>query len=260
MEDNLVIVERDPPNAVVTMNREHRLNALDNRTTRMLYDAIEGLGKDQSIRTVIITGRGRAFCAGSDIHEYNKMEKVVQYMEHQQLGRKLYDLVENLEKPVVAAVNGYCLGGGLELALACDVILASENAQFGDPTLRLGVIPGGGTTQRLTRIIGRNRVKELLFTGEFLSAEEAKQLGLVSKVVSLEKLAEESKKVGALMARMAPLAVGKAKRLVNEGTEAPLSVSLSYEIEATVALFGTEDRVEGMKAFAEKREPNFKGA
>lgn len=259
MDENPVLVEREPPIALVTLNREDRLNALDNRTTRILHDAIESLAKDPSIRTIIITGRGRAFCAGSDIHEYNKMEKVVEYMEHQKLGRMVYDLIENLEKPVIAAVNGYCLGGGLELALVCDVIVASDNAKFGDPTLRLGVIPGGGTTQRLTRIIGRNMVKELLFTGEFIRAEEARQLGLVNKVVAAEKLIEESKNMAVKVAKMAPLALAKAKKLVNEGTEAPLNVSLSYEIEATVALFGTEDRVEGMKAFIEKREPNFKG-
>lgn len=260
MNENPVILEREPPIATVALNREHRLNALDNKTIRRLYEIIKELENEASVRAVIITGRGRAFCAGSDIYEYNKMERVVEYMEHQKLGRMVYDMIENLQKPVIAAVNGYCVGGGLELALSCDIIVASENAKFGDPTLRLGVIPGGGTTQRLTRIVGRNKVKELLFTGDFVSAEEAKHLGLVSYVVPPERLLEESRSMAVKIAKMAPLAVAKAKQLVNEGAQAPLNVSLSYEIEATVALFGTEDRVEGMKAFIEKREPNFKGA
>ncbi len=259
MEGSPVLVSREPPVAIVSLNREHRLNALDNNATRILFSEIEAIAADSSVRVVVLTGCGRAFCAGSDIHEYNRMEKVTEYMEHQKLGRMLFDLIEGLDKPVIAAVNGYCLGGGLELALACDVIIASEDARFGDPTLRLGVIPGGGTTQRLTRIIGRNRTKELLFTGEFLGAEEAKQLGLVSKVVKRQTMIAESIEMAKRMAKMAPLSLAKAKRLVNEGAEAPLNVALSYEIEGTTALFATEDRKEGMKAFVEKREPNFTG-
>lgn len=208
---------------------------------------------------MIITGKGKAFSAGSDIHEYFAMKKVTEYMEHQRLGRLVYDLLESLEKPVIAAVNGYCLGGGLELALVCDLIIAAEDAQFGDPALRLGVIPGGGTTQRLTRILGRNKVKEILFTGVFMKAEEALRLGLVNRVVPRERLLEEARSMALEICKMAPLALAKAKRLVNEGLEAPLNAALSYEIEATTALFCTEDRQEGMRAFIEKREPIFKG-
>lgn len=254
-----LIVDKLPPIMVITINREHRLNALDNNSFKLFAAILKQATEDKSIRALIITGKGRAFSAGSDIYEYFEMKKVVEYMEHQKLGRIVYDFIEKMEIPVIAAVNGYCLGGGLELALVCDIIVASEDALFGDPALKLGVIPGGGTTQRLTRIIGRNKVKELLFTGDFITAEEAYRLGLVNKVVKKEELMEEAKKMALKTCKMAPLALAKAKKVVNEGAEAPLDVALSYEIEATTALFCTKDRYEGMKAFIEKREPKFEG-
>jgi len=260
MSEEPILVGKEPPIAIITINREHRLNALDNNSFRVLYNVLQDLEADPTIRAVIVTGKGRAFCVGSDVHEYSKMERVVDYMEHQRLGRLAYDFIERMSKPVIAAVNGYCLGGGLELALVCDLIVAAEDAKLGDPALKLGVIPGGGTTQRLTRVIGRNKVKELLFTGDFASAHEAERMGLVNRVVRPERLLEEAKELAVKTLRMAPLAVAKAKKVVNEGADAPLSVALSYEIEATTALFGTEDRYEGMRAFVEKREPRFKAA
>jgi enoyl-CoA hydratase len=260
MVDGIVHLVLEGPVAVVRIDRERKLNAMDNLLTELLYEKIREGATNAKVRALIITGSGRAFSVGSDIEEYKKMEKVVQYAEHQRLGRLLYDYVENLDKPVIAAVNGYCLGGGLELALACDLVIATPDAKFGDPTLKLGVVPGGGTTQKLTRLIGKNKTKELLFTGTFLDAEAAKSLGLVNLIVSSEHLLEEAKKLAMKTISMAPLSIAKAKKLVNEGAESPLAVALSYEIEATIALFGTEDAKEGLKAFVEKREPKFKGA
>ena len=259
MRDEKVLLTIEQPLARVTLNRESKLNAMDNQMTRLLYSKLKEAVEDTLVKAVIITGNGRAFSVGSDINEYKEMTKVVEYTEHQMIGRTLFDYIEAAQKPIIAAVNGYCLGGGFELALACDLILATPDAKFGDPSLKLGVVPGGGTTQRLTRLIGRNKTKELLFTGEFLSAEEAKGFGLVNAIAPSQTLLDEARRMAFRIIKMAPLSLAKAKRLVNEGAEAPLNVALSYEIESTISLFGTQDAKEGLSAFVEKREPNFRG-
>ncbi len=259
MNEETVLLSIEGHVGIITLNREKKLNAMDNHMTSLLYERIREAGENNSIKAIVITGKGKAFSAGSDINEYGKMTKIVEYAEHQRLGRVLFDYIENTGKPIIAAVNGYCLGGGIELALACDLIVSSPEAKYGDPSLRLGVVPGGGTTQRLTRLIGRNKTKELLFTGEFLSAQEAKELGMVNLIVPADSLIEETRRMALKIISMPPLSLAKAKKLVNEGAESPLNVALSYEIESTIALYGTADAREGLSAFIEKREPHFKG-
>ena len=242
---------------VVTMNRPNALNALNYQTLRELDDIFAALEKEKGIYGVILTGEGKAFAAGADIAQMQtyKSEEAREYAGYAQ---SVFNRIENLEKPVIAAVNGYALGGGCELSLSCDFRIASEKAVFGQPEVKLGVIPCFGGTQRLPRLIGAGYAKELIYTGRQVKAEEAKSLGLVNKVVPAEKLMEESLETMNQIVKMAPMAVRYAKIAVNRGADVDLITGLELEKDIAAITFGTEDKEEGMNAFLEKRKAVFR--
>ena len=244
--------------AILKINRPKVLNALNRATLLEIQRALKELEKDSEVRVLIITGEGeKAFVAGADISEMAPMNPK-EALEFSKLGHETLNLIEEFPSPVIAAVNGYALGGGLELVLACDIILASENARLGLPEVTLGICPGFGGTQRLPRLIGKARAKELIFTGEMIDAKKAYEFGIVNKVVPQDKLLDEAKEIARKIAKNGPLAVRAAKRLVEKGLETSLRNGEAMEIEAWANLFATEDQKEGMKAFLEKRKPEFK--
>lgn len=251
-------VTREGPIAILTFVREERLNALDHRTMQELIDAFDELGRDDSVLVIVVTGRGKAFVAGADINGYLDIE-LLDYVDFQRLGRRMYASVEQNPKPVIAAVNGWALGGGFELVLVADIVIASERAKLGLPESKLGLLPGGGGTQRLPRLVGRNKAKELLMTGEPITAAEAERLGIVNKVVPPEELMETALAMARTVAERAPQAVRMAKQLVNDGVEAPLETAITMETGMTATLYETHDAQEGIKAFFEKRSPVFTG-
>ncbi|HYB85065.1 MAG TPA: enoyl-CoA hydratase-related protein, partial [archaeon] len=216
----------------------------------------EELDKDESVRVIILTGSGRAFAAGADLHEMSQATPV-----DLMLGRRfeLWDRIRKISKPMIAAVNGYCLGGGNELAMSCDVIIASETATFGQPEVNVGIIPGAGGTQRLTRAVGKYKAMEMILTGRSISAEEAYRVGLVNRVVPSESLMEEAKKLASDIASKPPISIRSAKEAILKAQDTSLEVGLEFERKAFYMLFATEDGKEGMRAFLEKRKPNFKG-
>jgi enoyl-CoA hydratase len=244
--------------AILKVNRPKVLNALNRATLLEIQRALKELEKDPGVRVLIITGEGeKAFVAGADISEMAPMNPK-EALEFSKLGHETLSLLEEFPCPVIAAVNGYALGGGLELVLACDIILASENARLGLPEVTLGICPGFGGTQRLPRLIGKARAKELIFTGEMIDAKKAYEYGIVNKVVPQDKLLDEAKEIARKIAKNGPLAVRTAKRLVEMGLETSLRNGEAMEMEAWANLFATEDQKEGMRAFLEKRKPEFK--
>ena len=254
-----VRLELEGPFATVTVDRPKSLNALDTRTLQELEKAVADLSLREQLRGVILTGAGeKAFVAGADIAEMNGMD-ADRARHFGALGQRVMDVISALPVPVVAAVNGFALGGGCELALACDFIYASENAKFGLPEVSLGILPGFGGTQRLSRLLGRARAKELIFTGDIIDAAKAKEIGLVLEVVPAEKLLEHCRAIAAKIALKGPVAVAQAKRATQFGLDADLRSANELERQAFAMLFGTEDQREGMKAFLEKRAPSFKG-
>ena len=245
--------------AILKIERPKALNALNAATLGELEAALREVSKDERVRALIITGAGeKAFVAGADIAEMATMT-TAQARQFAGLGHRVFHLVEALSVPTIAAINGYALGGGCELALCCDLIYASERAKFGQPEVNLGVIPGFGGTQRLSRLVGRARAMELIFTGEAIDAAKAKEIGLVLDVVPAEKLVDHCRAIGAKIASKGPLAVAQAKRAVHFGGDGSLWSANELERQAFAMLFGTEDQREGMKAFLEKRPPAFKG-
>lgn len=243
---------------IITIDRPQALNALNTKVLRDLENAIDHADIDQGVQVIILTGEGRAFVAGADIAEM--MEKSpIEGREFTRLGQSVFGKIENLGKVVIAAVNGFALGGGCELTLACDITIASEEAQIGLPEVTLGIHPGFGGTQRLPRLVGRTKAKELIFTGDMIDAQEAERIGLVNKVVPRGKLLEEAKKIGERIASNGPLAVKLAKSAINRGLDVSLEAGLAYESETVSLTFSTEDKKEGMRAFLEKRKPLFKG-
>lgn len=254
-----LLVERDGPIAVLTVNRPKALNAMDQATLAELRSAIETLNADPGVGIVILTGAGeKAFVAGADISEMVAFGPA-QAEEHARKGQAAVAAFENAKKPVIAAINGYALGGGLELALACDIRLASENAQMGLPEVSLAVIPGFGGTQRLARIVGEGRAKELVFTGRRVKADEALAMGLVNKVVPQPQLLEAAKEMARAILANGPVAVRLAKEVIHDGLSASLEHGLGLEQKAFGLVFATHDQKEGMRAFMEKRKPNWKG-
>lgn len=253
-----LVVERDGPKAVLTFTREERLNALDARTFHELIAAADDLEADDAIQVVIVTGRGRGFVAGADITDYIN-RTLLEYLDFQRLGRRMYDRWERLRQPVIAAVNGYALGGGFELVLVADLVIAAEGAKMGLPEAKLGLLPGGGGTQRLTRLVGRNKAKELLMTGDFITMAEAHDLGIVNRVVSAEELMPVAHALADRILERAPLAVRMAKQLVNDGVDASLPSAITQEMGMTATLYDTADAREGIAAFIEKRPAVFTG-
>jgi enoyl-CoA hydratase len=254
-----VRVEVEGPFATVTVDRPKSLNALDTRTLQELEKAAADLSGRAGLRGVILTGAGeKAFVAGADIAEMNGMD-TDRARHFGALGQRVMDVIAALPVPVVAAVNGFALGGGCELALACDFIYASENAKFGLPEVSLGVLPGFGGTQRLTRLLGRARAKELIFTGDIIDAAKAKEIGLILDVVPLASLLGHARAALERIAKKGPLAVRRAKEAIDRGADLELADGLTIEREVFSDLFASVDRREGMKAFLEKRPPVFTG-
>ncbi|MDR1875483.1 MAG: enoyl-CoA hydratase/isomerase family protein, partial [Synergistaceae bacterium] len=243
--------------AFITINRPKALNALLMNTKEELGSAIDAVAADDEVLGVIITGSGRAFTAGTDISEIPSDEKSVRAMS--KMAHNLFNKFDELGKPIIAAVNGHALGGGTELALACDIIIASSKATFGVPEIDLGVNPCYGGTQRLPRLVGPMVAKELLFTGRTLNAREAKELGIVNRIVEHADLLPEAEKLMKEIISKAPLAVKYDKYLVNRGLNMTLANALDYEEEVSGVVFVTEDAKEGLKAFLEKRKPVFTG-
>ena len=251
-------IQRANRKAVLTFTREDRLNALDSQTFRDLIAALDELDADPTVELVIFTGRGRAFVAGADINEYLGIA-LTDYVNFQRLGRRMYDRLEAFRKPTIAAVNGFALGGGFELVLACDLVVAAEGAKMGLPESKLGLLPGGGGTQRLTRLVGRTKAKELLMTGDFITGAEAERLGIVNRVVPAEQVMEAAHLLADRILERAPLAVQMAKQLVNDGLYAILATAITQEMGMTATLYASDDAREGIGAFLEKRQPVFTG-
>ena len=251
-----ILLERDGQIATITVNRPKSLNALNSQTLRELTVAVRECAES---RAIILTGAGdKAFVAGADISEMAPMSPWTA-REFSELGHVLTALLEDIPCAAIAAVNGYALGGGLELAVACDMIYASENARLGLPEVSLGVTPGFGGTQRLVRLVGKLHAKEMIFTGEMVDAKRALEIGLVNAVMPGEQLLAHCRAVAAKIATRGPLAVARAKRLVERGYDMPLRAANRQEAESFALLFDTEDRREGMRAFIEKRPPRFTG-
>jgi enoyl-CoA hydratase len=251
-----ILVERDTAISTITVNRPKSLNALNSQTLKELTQAVRECADS---RVVILTGSGdRAFVAGADISEMVPMGPW-KAREFSELGHVLTALIEDIPSATIAAVNGYALGGGLELAVACDMIFASENARMGLPEVTLGVTPGFGGTQRLVRLVGKLRAKEMIFTGDHIDAKRAFEIGLVNAVLPKEKLMEHCRTLAQKIAQKGPLAVARAKRLVERGYDMTLRAANRQEAESFALLFDTEDRREGMRAFVEKRPARFTG-
>jgi enoyl-CoA hydratase/3-hydroxyacyl-CoA dehydrogenase len=244
--------------ATITMNRPEAMNALNEKVLRELKGAIAQVRGDPAVRAVIITGEGPAFVAGADIRAM-MTKNLIEIREFTQLGHGVMNDIERLEKPVIAAINGFALGGGLELALACDIRLASTEARMGFPEVGLGIFPGQGGTQRATRLIGKGRACELIFTGDHISADQAASIGLINRVVSPQQLMAEAQRLAERIARQGPVAVARAKAAINQAWQTGLDAGLAFELEAVTLTFGTEDQEEGMIAFLERRKPDFKG-
>jgi enoyl-CoA hydratase len=256
MSETLVLVERDDPIAIVRLNRPQQLNALSDELMTELVSELQRLDRDDAIRCIVLAGNERAFAAGADIGELAQSTAIDLYYAHR---IERWDAIRNLWTPLVAAVSGYCLGGGCELALSCDLIVASETARFGQPETSLGIIPGAGGTQRLTRAVGKATAMDVVLSGRLLSADEALAAGLVARVVAQEAWLEEAKRVAREIASKGPVATRLAKEAVDRAYESTLQLGLEYERRALYLSFASEDAKEGLTAFTEKRKPDFKG-
>jgi enoyl-CoA hydratase/3-hydroxyacyl-CoA dehydrogenase len=254
-----VKVEREQSILWIILNRAHRLNAFNDVLMEELADALDTAEKDTSIKCVVITGDGdRSFSAGADLTMFPKATPV-KAEEFSRVGQKLFGKIEEMSKPVIAAINGFALGGGLELALACDFRVAAEHAELGSPETLRGTIPGWGGTQRLVRIVGLAKAKEMIMLGNMLKAEEALKIGLVHKVVHYEKLRDEVKELATKLSEGPPIALKYAKFALNFGTQVPLDAGLRLESGLMGLAFSTEDLKEGVEAFMSRRKPEFKG-
>ncbi|HTS74089.1 MAG TPA: enoyl-CoA hydratase-related protein [Gaiellaceae bacterium] len=251
-----VTLERDGGVAVVLLNRPEQLNALSEELMEELVARLEELDRDEEILAIVIGGNERAFAAGADIGELAQASAIELYYERRV---ERWDAIRGLRTPLVAAVSGYCLGGGCELAMSCDLIVASETAQFGQPETGLGIIPGAGGTQRLTRAVGKALAMDVILSGRRLSAREALAAGLVARVVAKEAWLEEAKRVARDIAAKGPVATRLAKESVDRAYETSLSAGVEAERRALYLAFASEDAKEGLAAFAEKRRPEFKG-
>jgi len=251
-----IINETDGKIGIVKINRPGVLNAVNVETILEIEKAVKEFNDNKDILVIIITGEGKSFVSGSDISRLAEMDSL-KAREYSQIGQRVLSYIENIEKPVIAAVNGYALGSGCELAMACDIRIASEKAKFGQPEVKLGLIPGHAGTQRLARLVGVGKAKELIFTGDLIDAQEAMRIGLVNKVVALDKIIEEAKNIAHKIIDVGPTAVRLAKTVINRGIDANFTTASSYEMEAFSILFSTDEAKEGMKAFLEKRKPKW---
>jgi enoyl-CoA hydratase/carnithine racemase len=258
METPLVLEERRDQVATLTLNRPEVMNSFNFGMLRALKERVEAIHFDTDVRVVIITGSGKAFCAGADLKERATLNEQ-QVREFIYTIRNLFTFIENMNKPVIAGVNGIALGGGTELALACDLRIVSTAASMGLTETRLAIIPGAGGTQRLPRLVGRGKARELIFTGRRVDAEEALQIGLANKISPPDALLEECRAMAAMICETGPIAIQQAKYAINYGLETDIGTGLAIESNAYWTLIPTEDRLEGLAAFREKRKPVYKG-
>lgn len=257
MDFENIILKKEEGIATITINRPEVRNALNKETWSEIKEAIRNVRDDDGVKIVIITGAGdKAFAAGADIRGL-KEKTMIEILDGK--ATEICTEIENLKKPVIAAINGFALGGGCELAMACDIRVAAENARLGQPEVNLGIIPGYGGTQRLPRLVGKGKAKELIFTGDIIDAKEAEKIGLVNKVVPQDTLMDAVKEMASKIMSKGPLAIRLAKAAINLGTELDLAKALEYERFAQSLLFASEDRKEGITAFLEKRKPIFSG-
>ena len=252
-----LIVTREEPIAVVQLNRPQVLNALNEQLLTELGDALRGLDDDPKVRCIVLTGNERSFAAGADIKEAFVGVTAVSMLAADLTGK--WEVIRRIKTPIIAAVSGFALGGGCELAMICDIIVASETAKFGQPEINLGIIPGAGGTQRLTRAVGKWVANEIILTGRFVSAAEAKAIGLVAQVYPAASWLDDAKTLARTIAEKAPVAARLATEAVDIAWNAPLDAGLEFERKAFYLLFTTEDKQEGVDAFVNKRKPQFKG-
>jgi enoyl-CoA hydratase len=259
MEFKFIIYEKSEGVATITLNRPEALNAFSKDVVEEILRALEDVKSDENVRVVVLTGAGeKAFSAGADIKSMVGMTSL-KARELSLMGERLCLALENFEKPVIAAINGYALGGGLEVAMACDFRIASENARMGQTEVNIGLIPGWGGTQRLTRLVGMTKSKELVFTGRMVDARTAEQLGIVNMVTPADKLKETARQFALELASKPPVALKVAKTLINKGANISLDSALALEREGFGVVASSEDFKEGVSAFTEKRKPVFKG-
>jgi enoyl-CoA hydratase len=253
-----LLLERRDRVAIVTINRPDKRNALNIKTREEGASVLEELRSDDSVGVVVITGAGdKAFVAGADIAEFSGRTAITQ--REVMMGRSLFSAIDTFPKPAIAMINGYCLGGGCELALACDIRIASESASFGQPEINLGIIPGGGGTQRLTRLVGEGKAMELILTGEIIDAKTALAIGLVNQVVPADQLQSKTMEIANRIADKSPIALRLAKEAVKLASRSNLDEGLRREVDLFALCFSSEDKDEGVSAFLEKRKPVFKG-
>ncbi len=256
MAFSTLITEKDGNIALIKLNRPEAMNAFNHQLMDELTEAIDKFEADPEIGCLIITGSSKAFAAGADIKEMQELSYMDAY--YRDFITSNWERTTRCRKPVIAAVSGYALGGGCELAMMCDFILAADNAKFGQPEITIGVSPGAGGTQRLTRFVGKSKAMEMCLTGRMMDAKEAERCGLVSRIVTADNLLEEAKSVAKKIAGMPRAAAMMTKEMVNAAYETPLSHGVRFERRLFHSLFGTEDQQEGMNAFVEKRTPHFK--
>jgi enoyl-CoA hydratase len=255
-DEPYILTENDGPVGIVRINRPKVLNALNPELMTMLAVQLEAYDKEEDVHVILLAGTERAWAAGADIGDMAERSAIEMYQRDQ---FATWERIKRVKKPIVAAVSGFALGGGCELMMLCDVVIASETAQIGQPEINIGVMPGAGGTQRLTRAVGKATAMDVILTGRFLTAHEALRYGLVSRVVPREHWYTEALKVAQAMARKGPIALRLAKEGVLKAFESTLTEGLEYERKLFYTLFATEDQKEGMRAFMEKRKPQFKG-
>jgi enoyl-CoA hydratase len=252
-----VLVKIEDNIAIVTINRPEVLNAVDKETWGLIKKAFESLDKNNEVKVIIITGAGnKAFIAGADLNSL-KVRTVLETMESE--NSSIVRIIEKVSKPTIAAINGYCLGGGCEISMACDIRIASVNAKFGQTELNVGILPGAGGTQRLRNLIGQGKAMEMILTGDIISAEEAFTIGLVNKIVPFENLMELCLEMAKKIAAKSSIAVKLAKSAVQNGADLPIDIGLLIEVLSQSVMFSTSDHLEGINAFLEKRKPNYTG-
>jgi enoyl-CoA hydratase/carnithine racemase len=257
MQFDNIIFEKKAGVAKITLNRPDVLNALNAQTLQEIGASVENIENDSSVRVVVITANGRAFCTGADLTGGGASDwSLVNFLR---LWNKVFNAIENLSMPVIAAINGMALAGGLELVMVCDLAIAGDNAKLSDQHANYGLVPGGGASQRLPRLIGIRKAKELLYTGDRITPTEAERLGLVNKVVPADKLEEATNELAVKLAAKSPMALKTVKRLVSRGMDSSLDAGLEMEILGATAHGSTEDMAEGLKAFIERRPPVFPG-
>ncbi len=259
MDSVNILVEVADRIATITINRPKALNALDPATMRELRDVLESIAAREDVGVVLLTGAGeKAFVAGADISAMSAFG-TLQALEFSRDGHGVLELIERLPQPVIGVVNGFALGGGCELAMACDLLVAADTAKLGQPEVNLGIIPGYGGTQRLPRLVGRNLAKELVLTGDMITAQRAYEIGLVNRVVPAAELMKTAREIAAKILSKGPVAVRTAKLAINRGLDMDLSNANAFEASLFAACFSSEDRAEGMSAFLAKRKASFKG-